>query len=158
MSAGSMEAVSALDLNWMIADLGPLVEALEILTDGEGRWTIALLEDLVITLEEDEAARKLFMSVDVGRPPLGQELAAYQLLLQISAMTTDTGGLRFGMNPQDEMLIQIYDLPLAELDLDTLRAATAHFAATALDARTLLAEMRTGAGESVSDEATLLRV
>ncbi len=140
----SSDSLSIPDLNQLITDLGPLLEALEIQTDEAGRWLVALDEELIILMEQDVDTGKLVLSVEVGRPPTGLELDAYKMLLQVNASWRDTGGLRFGLEPEGDMVTQILDVSLAGLDLEGLRLVTAQFAATALDARTLLAEMAQG--------------
>jgi len=127
------------DLEKLMTDVGPLVEAEEIRQYEDHRWVVAFDEDLAVEIEHDPDLAKLVFSAELGHPPAGEEAAAYKLLLNVAAMWRDTGGLRMGLNPTDDLVIQIYDIPVAGLELEGLEMNLRNFADTALHARAVLA-------------------
>lgn len=127
------------DLEKLMTDVGPLVEAVEVRQYTPERWAIAFDEDFVVDIEHDTDAGKLVFYADLGQPLPGEENAVYKLLLYVATMWRETGGLRMGLNPVDDSVIQIYDLPLAGLEIADLEIHLRNFAHTALHARTVLA-------------------
>lgn len=133
------QAEATLDIGQLLANIGPQVDALEIREYGTSRWVAEFDEDLGVELEYDADFDKLVLTAELGHPASGEETAAYKLLLQVSALWRDTGGLRMGLNPGDDTVVQIIDLPVSGLNEENLEVALRNFAQSALQARRLLA-------------------
>ena len=151
-------AEDTIDLDKMMADVGPLVQATEIRQFEPERWLVVFEDDFVIGVENDLDAKKLVFTTELGAPPAGEEAAAYKLLLNVAAMWRETGGLRMGLDPKDDTVIQIYDLPLAALELEDLARQLQNFAQTAVHARTVLAGSSVSASEEIENLLVGMRV
>ena len=132
-------ATEAVDLATLMEQVGPLIDAAELLEYEPNRWAIAFDDDLGVEVEQDVDLGKVVLYTNLGHAPAGDEAASYRLLLQVAAMWRETGGLRMGLDPTDDSVIQIYDFPLAGVELEDLAVQLRNFAATALHARQVLA-------------------
>jgi hypothetical protein len=130
--------MDSIELEKLMADVGPLVEAVEVRQYTPERWAIAFDEDFVVDIEHDTDAGKLVFYADLGQPLPGEENAVYKLLLYVATMWRETGGLRMGLNPGDDSVTQVYDFPLAGLEIEDLEIHLRNFAHSALHARKVL--------------------
>ena len=127
----------ATDILLLIAELG----AIELVELDDDIWLLVLDEDLAVQVECDEPADFLMLSAELGAPPQGQELAAYRLLLQATAAWRETGGLRMGLDPIEDVILQFQELRLAGLDREAARERVARFADAVRNGRRVLAAM-----------------
>ena len=130
--------MDSIELEKLMTDVGPLVEAVEVRQYTPERWAIAFDEDFVVDIEHDTDAGKLVFYADLGQPLPGEENAVYKLLLYVATMWRETGGLRMGLNPGDDRVTQVYDFPLAGLEIEDLEIHLRNFAHSALHARKVL--------------------
>ena len=137
------------DLASLMEQVGSLVGAAELREYQPNRWAIAFDEGLGVEVEHDVDLGKVVLYTNLGPAPAGDEAASYKLLLRVAAMWRETGGLRMGLDPTDDSVIQIYDFPLAGLELDGLEVQLRNFADTALHARQVLAA---GPGATVEED------
>ncbi|HSJ02031.1 MAG: type III secretion system chaperone [Verrucomicrobium sp.] len=110
----------AIDLDQLLTEVAPLVDAMEVRGFEMNRWGIALDEATVIEVELDEATGKLFLTTSLGRVNEGDETSVYKLLLQLATLFRENGGLRMGLDPVTDSVILIQDLPVASLSLEVL--------------------------------------
>lgn len=127
------------NLEQLMAQVGPLIDAGEVRQYEPNRWAIAFDDDFGVEVEHDVDLNKLVLYTNLGHPPTGDEAASYKLLLHVATMWRETGGLRMGLDPIDDSVVQIYDFPLAGVELEDLEIQIRNFADTALHARKVLA-------------------
>ena len=109
-----------IDIDQLLTDVAPLVDAMEVRGFEINRWGIALDEESVIEVELDETTGKLFLTTSLGRANEGDEADVYKMLLQVASLFRENGGLRMGLDPVTDAVILIYDLPVASLSLEVL--------------------------------------
>ncbi|WP_038160941.1 type III secretion system chaperone [Verrucomicrobium sp. BvORR106] len=136
------------NLETLMAEVGPLIDAGEVRQYEPTRWAIAFDDDFGVEVEHDVDLNKLVLYTNLGHPPAGDETASYKLLLHVATMWRETGGLRMGLDPVDDTVVQIYDFPLAGVELEDLEVQIRNFADTALHARKILAG---GTGTAAQD-------
>ena len=153
----SPTGTETVDLVRLMEQVGPLVDAAELREYEPNRWAIAFDDELGIEIEQDAVSGKVVLYTNLGHVPAGDEAASYKLLLQVAAMWRETGGLRMGLDPTDDSVIQIYDFPLAGVKLDDLVVQLRNFAALAHHAREVLAA-GTGALADEGDAQHFVRV
>lgn len=120
-----------LDIQAMVTAAAPLAEVVELREFDETSWVLALSDDLLVSVDHDEARDVLVMTARLGSPQPGQEAELFGLLLRVATQWRDTGGLRMGLDPVDGEVRQIADLPLAALTPESLAAALRDFGQTA---------------------------
>jgi hypothetical protein len=151
--------IESIDLEAMMTAVGPLVEAAEVRQYDPEHWVVAFDEDLAVEVEHDVDLAKLVLTTPLGLPVAGEERAAYKMLLQVAALWRETGGLRMGLNPADDTVVQIYDVSLAGLDLEGLEVQLRNFVQTAVHARETLAGSVSGTpAEEAGELAGFMRV
>ena len=156
----STPSTEPVNLDKLMEEVGPLIEAGEVRQYEPNRWAIAFDDDFGVEVEHDVDLNKLVLYTNLGHPPAGDEAASYKLLLHVAAMWRETGGLRMGLDPVDDSVVQIYDFPLAGVELEDLEVQIRNFADTALHARKVLAGAGSTAqeGESADDGLHFMRV
>jgi len=145
----SPTATETVDLAKLMEQVGPHIDAAELREYAPNRWAIAFDDEFGIEVEHDAVLGKVVLYTNLGLPRAGDEAALYKLLLHVAAMWRETGGLRMGLDPTDDSVLQIYDFPLAGVELEDLEIRIRNFASTALNARQVLAE---GPGTTAQDD------
>ncbi|MEM8985359.1 MAG: type III secretion system chaperone [Pseudomonadota bacterium] len=119
------------EISTILTKIGPELEVDEIAAYEESRtWAVATSDggwDAVILLHYDEASRKLFVSGDCGPVPDDKVLSTYEFLLKYNLACIDTGGARFALDGPGGDISLIFDLPLADLEADTLSVTIGNF-------------------------------
>ena len=103
---------------------------------------VAFDEDFAIGVELDAARAVLVLSEDLGIPVPGQELDAYKLLLQVATAWRETRGLYMGLDPLDDAVVQMRELPLAGLEREAASQCFMSFVNAARSGRQILASMK----------------
>lgn len=129
------------EIRQLIADLGPIVEANEIVEYANDTWVVSFEEGLEVGIEHDPVRGMLVFSADLGVPPSGTESVAHKLLLQVALSWRETGGMRMGLDPLDDSAIQIRELPLDGLTLESFSTSLQDFAQFARNARQVIATL-----------------
>ena len=112
----------------LMAKIGPQLELDAVSQfDDEQSWVLFVDDDLAITVDSDFDAGKLILSSDLVSPPEETRLATYELLLQYNCQWPETGGLRMGLDEPGGTIVQMFDLPLAGLDLERLVTVVQNF-------------------------------
>lgn len=150
--------MDTIDLDKMMAEVGPLVEAAEIRQFEPERWLVIFDEEFIIEIQRDLDAKKLVFTTEVGPAPKADDIATYKFLLNVAALWRETGGLRMGLDPTDDMIVEIYDLPVADLTLEDLALQLENFAESALHARTVLAGTPVTSAEEIESLLIGMRV
>ena len=157
----STSSTEPANLENLMAEVGPLIDAGEVRQYEPTRWAIAFDDDFGVEVEHDVDLNKLVLYTNLGHAPTGDEAASYKLLLHVATMWRETGGLRMGLDPVDDTVVQIYDFPLAGVELEDLEVQIRNFADTALHARKVLAGASgtsTQEGDSNDDGLHFMRV
>jgi len=140
-----------IDLENMMADVAPLVEAAEVRQYESNRWVFAFDEDFFVEIEHDVDLAKLVFTTEVGQPLPGAEAESYKLMLYLAFMWRETGGLRMSLNPKDDMVFQVYDCPVADLKVEVLEINLKNFVNAARHAKTVLASNVGEISENIDD-------
>lgn len=138
-------------------DLGPQVDAVEVRQYEDDYWLVAFDEDFSVEIEHDGDGQKLFLLSELGALASDEELSTCKLLLNLASMWRETGGLRIGLSPVDEKLIQIFEIPVAGLTVEDLAVSILNFADSARHARSLLESGPTSVDEKSGPETMFLR-
>ncbi|MEZ0388094.1 MAG: type III secretion system chaperone [Verrucomicrobium sp.] len=146
------------DLEKLMTEVGPLVEAAEVLQYEPHRWLVVFDDDHAVEIEVDVPLAKVVLTTHLGHPPSGDETASYKMLLQLTAMWRETGGLRMAVDPVDDSVIQIYDFPLAGIQLESLAIQLSNFANAALHAGKVLSVNAGTSQEDAPDNSHFVRV
>lgn len=119
------------EISAMLTKLGPELDVDEIAAYEESKtWAVATSDsgwDAVILLHYDEASRKLFISGECGPVPDDKVLSTYEFLLKYNLACIDTGGARFALDGPGGDVSLIFDLPLADLEMEMLGATVGNF-------------------------------
>ena len=128
------------DVSVLMKDIGPWVDAAQVIQHGEGVWSIVLDEDFVIEAEQDGDRDMLVLTVSLGAPPAGEEAAMHSLLLQTNALWRDTGAVRLGLDGPEGDVVLMADVPLKGLDVDGLGSRLHRYTDAALGWREVVAK------------------
>lgn len=108
--------------------IGPQLGLLEVTEfEAENTWTLVPDEDSVLFADYDDAGGRLVLSAEVGRPAGDDRLRLYELLLRYNNRWPETGGVRMALDEADGGVVQLFDLPVADLDLARLQTVVANF-------------------------------
>jgi hypothetical protein len=108
------------ELGLLMTEIGPWVDAAQVVQHEEGLWSIVLDEDLVIVVEHDGDRDMLVLTVSLGTPPPEDEAIMHSMLLQTNALWRDTGAIRMGLDSPGGEVVLMADVPLKGLDVDGL--------------------------------------
>jgi hypothetical protein len=101
-------------------------------------------EDTVLFADYDEPGRRLVLSADVGRPAEAGRLGLYGLLLRYNNRWAETGGVRMALDEEAGTIVQLFDLPVADLDLARLGTVVINFVGTLKAWREIVARADSG--------------
>jgi len=104
----------------MMAELGPALDADEVRQHGDDNWVLVLDgASLVVTYRSD--IQSIMLCHPVGCPSVEQRLAAYEAMLLYNSLWREHGGIRLALQEPGGEVEQLFELPVADLDLDTLK-------------------------------------
>jgi hypothetical protein len=128
--------------------VGPQLDLLEVTEfDEQNVWTLVVDEATVLFADYDDAQARLVLSADVARPPGTERQSLYELLLRYNNLWPETGGVRMALDEADGNVGQLFDLPVADLDLPRLQAVISGFVATLLGWREIVGRPVAGTAE-----------
>jgi hypothetical protein len=130
-----------MDVRQLITDIGPIVNAAEISEYAEDTWVVTFDDEVAVVIELDSDRNVLILNASLGAPVSGSELTAYKLLLQAALAWRETGGLRMGLDPDDDDVIQLCDLALAGMTPNDLAVRVMHFAGLARNGRLVMGSL-----------------
>src|SRR5262249_3408482 len=113
----------------------PIVNAADITEYADDTWVVTFDDNVAIGVELDRDRNVLILNASIGTPTSGSELTAYKLLLQVGLAWRETGGVRMTLDPVDDEVIQVADLPRAGLTPTDLSVRLMHFAGLARNGR-----------------------
>ena len=108
--------LSADELNRVLAEVGPLDDAiLEVVGTDPDTWLVRF-ETVDVELEYDGPGGRLVFTVAIGTPSEANRLRIYEALLLYNVIWRDTGGLRMALSGPGAGALQIADLADADID------------------------------------------
>ena len=111
----------------LMREIGPQMALAQVTEfEVEGTWTLIPDEDTVLFADYDEAGGRLVLSAEAGRPVDSGRLGLYDLLLRYNNSWAETGGVRMALDGAGTV-VQLFDLPSADLDLPRLQAVVTGF-------------------------------
>ena len=126
-------------LTQLFTDLGPLLDEVAIREDAAGEaWHIFFSEEFDLVAEYDGFRNRLILRSELGTPPPDRKIQIYELLLATNTMWKDTGGITFGISPQDGEVLLSFDLSAEGLQVDQLHNLVLGFVDKALTWRQLV--------------------
>jgi hypothetical protein len=115
----------------LMRDVGPQLDLLEVTEfDDQDVWTLVVDETTVVFADYNDAQSRFVLSADVAQPQWNDRQALYELLLRYNNCWPQNGGVRMALDEADGNVVQLVDLPVADLDLPRLQAAILGFVAT----------------------------
>lgn len=121
--------VSGEQIQRLMADVGPLCETIAgVYQEGELLWLVEFDDATLVIVEFDEEVMKLNLSAEIGAPDAEDRLKAYETMLIYNFASSQTGGLRLGLDEPDGKAFLFYDLVASHLELSALQRALANFA------------------------------
>lgn len=104
------------ELDRLIAEVGPLDEAiLSCVRTPEGVHALRF-EDLDLLVENDEARDCLVLSSEIGAPAASRAAAVYETMLAYNLLWRETGGLRIALTSRGGSLVQLVDIASGQAD------------------------------------------
>lgn len=119
------------EIDRLLTTIGPAIGAAEIRQHGDALWVLAFDEDFAISVEVDVERDVMVLEADLGTPAPDRELDLCKLLLRAAAAWRETGGLRMGLDPLDDVVVQQLDVPLDGLEPDAACLTVQRFIAAA---------------------------
>ena len=114
-------------LHQLMQELGPVLEPESVSQSSDTDWGIVYDEHTIIELEYEPQGNQLALSCELGRPNADQELATLRHCLLYNYLWQDTSGVVLARSPEGS-LIQLYRIPIADLDLQLLCTIIRNFA------------------------------
>ena len=149
----TVETAEATQPGELLTQVAPLLDACE-LGENDGAWLLCFEDGFVVMVEMDAYREFLVLTAELGVPPAGCEALVYKQLLQVAARWQDMQGIRMGLDPEDDCVLQIADVPLPNLSVETLKERLESFVATARYCRQVLAAQE----DSSRSSQTFVRV
>lgn len=109
----------------LLAEFGERLELEGLALDEEGVAQLAL-DDVLVTLEHDEAGGRLVMTAPLGEPR-GDRAEAYGRLLDANLFWSGTDGATLARERASGMVVMMRALPVAGLDPDGFEGALRGF-------------------------------
>ncbi len=115
-------------MHQLMSEIGPLLELGAVIEsdDGDG-WILAFDEDDGALIELDEDEGRIFLSAEAGRPDNEARPQLYETLLIYNAQWSASGGVRMALDEPGGAVVQMLELPAAELDAARLSQVFAAF-------------------------------
>jgi hypothetical protein len=79
-------------------------------------WTVVVGDDVLVLLTHDADWDRLTLAAEVATPPADRQARIHATLLQYNNQWAATGGIRMALAEPDGAIIQLFDVPLAQLD------------------------------------------
>ncbi len=112
----------------LMAEIGPCLEVQAVLQDADGQhWSIEYDSEIEIEMSYDELQNKLTLAADIGKPCREWETHTYAMLLQYNALWPETSGMRIALSEMHGELVQLFDLFVVDLDIQTLQTVVVNF-------------------------------
>ena len=150
---GTVDTAEAPQPGELLRQVAPLLDACE-LGENDGAWLLCFEDGFVVMVEMDAYREFLVLTAELGVPAAGCEALVYKQLLQVAARWQDMQGIRMGLDPEDDCVLQIADVPLPNLSVETLKERLESFVATARYCRQVLAAQE----DSSRSSQTFVRV
>lgn len=128
----------------LLVSLAPQVDAVE-LREHDGTWLLCFEDDLAVLVEEDAYRQCLVFTAELGFPRAGSEPIVHKQLLQVAARWQDMQGIRMALDPEDDCVLQVAEVGIANLPLDAVTERVLSFVATARHCRRVLASLEENA-------------
>lgn len=149
-----MQSERPFELDRLVAQAAPMTDALEVREYSDTSWVFAMTEETLISVDFDETRDVVVLTANLGKPAAGDEQATYALMLEMTTLWRDTGGLRMGLDAADGFATQVIDLGIAGLDASRLAEALENFTETAIAWRSILQHTE----DTVSFDSEFIRV
>lgn len=137
----------------LLSELASLVDANE-LREHEGAWLLCFEDELVVMFEPDAFRPVLVLTAELGFPRPGCEAKVHRQLLQVAARWQAMQGIHMGLDPDDDCVLQIAEVAVTNLSLETLTQRVQGFVDTARHCRHVLASLE----DSAQSSPTFVRV
>ena len=113
----------------LMQELGPLSDAVTAIDQvGEDTWLLAYgPEDIVVAVWVDNELAKATLRTEIGAPEKDRRLATYEALLAYNALGAQTGGVKMALQQPAGLVIQEYDMHLANVELNSFYQALSDF-------------------------------
>jgi hypothetical protein len=109
----------------LFEDLGPRTDAIDVIAfDVEAAaWRAVFDDDTELVVEWDAECSRLMVQASLGRPSEVGLLRAYEAALAYNALWRENGNARIARVGNDGELVLMFEVPAAELAVDTLQLA-----------------------------------
>lgn len=116
-----------------MATLGPLVDAIENITEGpEGdEWRIELADASVVEIEFDTARQRIALSANLGAPEPEHRAHTCEMLLTFNLLWQDELPVRMAIGSPGEQAVHMAELPASAFDPVDFHHRLSKFAAIA---------------------------
>lgn len=111
-------------------ELGPVAQEIVLIEQvSPTQWLIALDDfESALGLRLEAATGIATLSCELGRPQESEQLRIYEALLTYNGLAELHGGIRMALRGSGGMVLQEFDIPLHNLDLELLRQLINDFA------------------------------
>ena len=115
-------------LHTLMAEIGPCLNLLELTEyEDDDSWWLVFDQQTVVIADYVAAEDRLVLSATVATPAAADRLRIYATVLQYNYHWEDTGSIRMALEGPAGSLVQISDLRVTGLDLQTLHNGLSNF-------------------------------
>jgi hypothetical protein len=142
---------SAEQLNALMAETGALLELEEVLGfGGENCWTLKVDDSTLLFVDQESGQPRVTLSGEVAPVRPASKAQVHELMLVYNGQWRSTGGVRLALDGPDGSVIQICDVPVADLDARAFAATVRTFTDILLGWRDILSR-DPASGEQAGD-------
>jgi hypothetical protein len=122
----------------LMSEIGPLLELAEVVEFAEqSLWVLVFDDGTWVEVELDAQQQRVLFTNEAGELPADRAEAVCRTLLAASLLWRQTGGLHYALD--GHTVVQMLELPLAQLDLSTMATVLRNLQAGAQRWRAILA-------------------
>lgn len=130
---------SAAQIDALLAETGALLELPEVLGFSEENcWTLRIDENTLLFVDHEAGRPFVTLSGEVAAVRPAARAQVHELLLVYNGQWKTTGGLRMALDGPDGAVIQLCELPVADLDARSFAGALRVFTDVLLGWREML--------------------
>ena len=111
----------------MLGEAGPAAGAQQINVNGDlSYWQVVFDSQTVFEVEFDPVLDRLVMTSHIANLRSVRRQQMCELLLQMNYAWRETGGVRMALDPRTDSVVMMFEMPIASLQAQQLRASFAN--------------------------------
>lgn len=116
------------DLKAMLCEAGPLSDSIQsIMQASTNAWSVAFEGGTMVLAEWIPGPARVAMSASIGAPPPGRRTTVHSVALSYNMLWRETGGVRIGQAGDEETMLLMQDVHVADASPQDIARALEHF-------------------------------